>query len=99
MRRSGRFVHLEDLVGRMVVGEDGRRVGRIEEVRVKRHDGDYEVSEFLLGDGAFFERHALVHRLLGGEPRIYVAEWNQIDITNPDRPRLTCPAEELKVKR
>ena len=99
MSRNSRFVRLEDLLGRSVTAEDGRRVGRIEEVRVEKHGDDYEISEFLLGAGALLERLSIIHRLLGRQPRTYIAQWDQVDITRPEHPRLTCPAEELKVRR
>jgi len=99
MSRKLRFIHLEDLLGRGVLAEDGRRVGRIEEIRAERRGDDYEVTEYLLGPGALVERLSIVHRLLGRQPRMSVARWNQIDITAPGRPRLTCPFDELEVKR
>ena len=98
MRRASRFIRLEDLLGRRVVGEDGCAVGRIEEVQAERRGTDYEVTNFLLGTGALIERLSLVHRLLGRRPRTYVARWDQIDVTTPKRPRLTCRVDELEVR-
>ena len=98
MTRRRRFVHLEDLLGRRVEAPDGRRVGRIEEIRAARRGDEYELTEYLLGTGAFVERLSLVARLLRNEPRTYIVRWDQIDLTSPDRPRLTCSMEELKVK-
>jgi sporulation protein YlmC with PRC-barrel domain len=92
-----RFVHLEDLIGRAVVTEDGRRVGRVEEVRAERRGDEYEVTEYLLGTGALLERLSLVPRLLGRQRRTYVVRWDQMDISRPEHPRLTCPIEELVV--
>ena len=99
MSRVRRFVHLEDLLGRAVRAPDGRVAGRIEEARVERRGEEYELTEFLLGGGALMERLSLVRRLLGRQPRTYVARWDQIDITTPARPRLTCRLEDLKVER
>ena len=99
MRRASRYIHLEDLLGRRVAGQDGCAVGRIEEIRAERRAGEYEVTEYLLGTGALVERLSLVHRLLGRTPRMYVARWDQIDVTTPHRPRLTCRVDELEVKR
>jgi len=99
MSRKVRFVHLEDLLGRRVLAEDGRPVGRIEEIRAERRGDDYELTQYLLGPGALVERLSIVGRLLRRNPRMYVARWDQIDVTAPDRPRLTCPVEELEVRR
>jgi hypothetical protein len=95
---SARFVRLEDLVGRRVLDRAGRSVGRIGEVRAERRGNVHEVTEYLLGSGAFLERLAIVTRLFGRRPRVLVARWDQIDIRRPEAPRLTCEASELKVE-
>ena len=98
MTHQRRFVHLEDLLGRRVEALDGRRVGRIEEIRADRRGDEYELTEYLLGTGALVERLSLVSRLFGRESRTYIVRWDQIDITSPSRPRLTCSIEDLNVK-
>ena len=99
MSRKVRFVHLEDLLGRRVLAEDNHPVGRIEEIRAERRGDDYELTQYLLGPGALVERLSIVCRLLGRDLRMYVARWDQIDVTASDHPRLTCPVDELEVKR
>jgi hypothetical protein len=90
-------VRLEDLVGRKVRTEEGHVVGRIEEVRAeRREDGEHEVTEFHLGTGALLERWAIVARALGRRPTVIVARWDQLDISRPASPALTCPPGELK---
>jgi len=96
MNRPRRFVRLENLLGKRVATPDGRRVGRIEEVRAERRGDAYEVTEFHLGTGALLERLSIVQRLRRRRPRMYVARWDQIDITT-ERPQLTCPVEELEM--
>jgi hypothetical protein len=92
------LVHLEDLLGRRVETENGALVGRIEEVRAERRGNDYEVTEFLLGSGALVERLSIVTRVFGSRPRTLVARWDQIDISRPTAPRLTCAIDDLKVE-
>jgi hypothetical protein len=92
------IVRLEDLLGRSVRGIDGAQVGRIEEVRAERRGNVHEVAEYLLGPGGWMERMALAARIFGRTPRTYVARWDQVDITNPFAPRLTCDASELRRK-
>ena len=96
-KTSPQTVRLEDLIGRQVLDRAGGRVGRIEEVRAERHGDVHEVSEYLLGPGAWIERMALTARLLGRTPRTYCAGWDQMDIANPSKPRLTCDMSELRL--
>jgi sporulation protein YlmC with PRC-barrel domain len=98
MPRNERYVHVQDLLGRPVQARDGRVVGRIEELRVDRNGDDYEVREYLLGPGALFERLALVKRAFHQHPRTLVARWDQIDISDPRAPKLTCDRRDLKVE-
>ena len=93
-----RLFHLEDLLGRRVARDDGAYVGRIEEVRAERRGDDYEISEYLLGTGALVERLSLTRRLLRRRTKTYIARWDQLDVSRPDRPRLTCSVDELKVQ-
>ena len=92
----GTLVRLEDLLGARVVGVDGRRVGRIEEVCVARREGEYQVMEYLLGAGAVLERWSCAENLFGFKGRKLTVRWDQIDISNPARPRLTCPLDEIE---
>jgi hypothetical protein len=82
-------VRLELAVGRRVRAKNGRSIGRLEEVRA---------TEFLIGPGAFLERLGMHARSLFGfaiHPHGYRARWDQVDLSDPRRPRLTCPLEEL----
>jgi hypothetical protein len=72
-------------------------VGHIEEICVERHDGEYQVVEYLLGTGALLERWSVVRNLFGIRLRKLIARWNQIDLSNPERPRLTCPVGEIEI--
>jgi sporulation protein YlmC with PRC-barrel domain len=94
--RRRRIVRVEDLVGRRVSTADGTVVGRIEEIRARRRNDEHEVTEYLLGTGALLERLALVQRLFGRRRRTLVARWDQIDISRPDKPTLTCGVDELR---
>ena len=93
-------IRLEDLLGRRVKDRDGQVIGRIEEVHVEQSvdgpAGDYEITEYLLGPGALLERLSLLNRLLGRAPKTLVVRWDQLDITNPSEPRLTCDAGDLR---
>jgi hypothetical protein len=85
-------VRLQDLLGRRVHGPDGAAVGRIEEVRAEEKDGEFVVTEYHLGPAALLER--LAARLGRGHGR--AATWDQLDVSDPRKPRLLCPPDELR---
>jgi hypothetical protein len=53
--------------------------------------------EYVLGTGAVLERWSVVRRLFGMSGHKLVARWNQLDVSNPRKPRLTCPVEEIAI--
>src|SRR5581483_3497706 len=77
------------------VAEPTRRVAHARRIGMRRRRGRYEVTEYLLGSGALFERLAIVRRWLRRPSKKVVARWDQIDISQPDAPRLLCAPEEL----
>ena len=90
-------LRLELLLGRRVVFRNGHPAGRLEEVRIEKRGDHYVVTEYLLGTAALLERLAVaVAPMLGRRrPRGYRVRWDQLDLSDPERPRLTCSAEEL----
>jgi hypothetical protein len=91
-------LRLDRLLGREVLTANNRSLGRLEEFRAERRGTAWMVTEFVIGRIGLFERLGLGARLVlgitaGGG---YVARWNQLDLTNPDRPRLACPVEDLQ---
>jgi hypothetical protein len=106
-----REVPLHHLLGRMVRDPNGRKVGRIEELRAEielHEDGnDYVVKEFHVGSfgaietlaGPYFAR-LLLQRL--GRLASYDSHcipWDRIDLTNPRNPKSLDTVEELKARR
>jgi hypothetical protein len=90
---AGREVAFERMLGRLVVDEDGRRVGRLEEAHAEWRDGEMVVTEWVLGAGGLLQRvglSALIGTLVGRrawrEPQ--VVHWDDLDISDPERPRL-----------
>lgn len=96
-------IHLELLLGTPVRDAAGEPVGRIEEVLAEEQGEEWVVREYLLGPAAFLHRlsawsigTALLRalgasKLAGG----YRVPWEQMDLTNPQRPRLRCTRDEL----
>jgi hypothetical protein len=90
-------IFLDRLLGREVFTANGRRVGRVEEFRADESGGDYVVTDYVIGAAGLFERLGVgVKVLIGLRTGGYLATWDQVDITNPDRPRLTCPGEAMR---
>ncbi len=96
-------VRLELLLSRPVIDLEGKPAGRIEEVVAGLHDGQWAVREYLLGRHGLVERLSVVDfarafvRLLGatkGTPSHRVP-WDQLDLSDPRRPALRSPAEEV----
>jgi sporulation protein YlmC with PRC-barrel domain len=95
-------LHVELLLGTKVLALNGRAIGRLEEIRTKVNRGHYYVSEFLVGTYAVFERLAawsmgrmLLHVLGARKEEGYRIRWDQLDLSDPQRPRLICEIDEL----
>ena len=88
---------VELLLGRRVRAQDGRVIGRIEELRAEREHDYYVVTEFHLGPSALIEALAVRHLglTLPGHVHGYRVRWDQLDLSDQEHPRLTCPVEEL----
>ena len=85
------------LVGRTVLDSKGQSVGRIHEFRVKVRGTDWVVTDVLIGVGGLLERlHVGVSLILGRTTSRQIARADQIDITDPRHPRLTCAREDLR---
>jgi len=105
MSQRRRRIHLETLIGKKVFDIQGRCAGRIHEVRATEdHAGHCQVKEYLLGRAALLESlsiagaAAYIIHFLSGRSHLasHRVSWDQLDLSNPDRPRLTCPVDELK---
>ncbi|HEU4434682.1 MAG TPA: hypothetical protein VFR51_14960 [Pyrinomonadaceae bacterium] len=97
-----RLVHAELLLGKKVLALNGQSIGRLEEIWAKMDRGQFFVSEFLVGSYAVLERLAAwtigraVLRVLGAKrDEGYRIRWDQLDLSDPERPRLRCSVDEL----
>jgi hypothetical protein len=99
-----RRLHLELLLGHQVLDIDGRPAGRIEEL-IARRDGDQcYIHAYVLGRAGLAERmsvaglSSLLVGFLGARrhaPAGHRVPWNRMDLSDPERPRLTCTLAEL----
>jgi hypothetical protein len=90
-------VRLDRLVGREVYTANNRRLGRLQEFRAERRGTTWVITEYLIGAAGLMERLGLGVRLILGITRAtgYVARWDQLDLSNPDRPTLRCTVDRL----
>ena len=98
---SRQYIHVELLLGEKVFALNGLVIGRLEEIRTEINKGHFFVSEFLVGKYVLFERLAAwrigrsLLRVLGKRQEGYRIRWNQIDLTDPEHPRVLCDVDEL----
>jgi hypothetical protein len=93
---SAREIHIELAIGRRVWAPDDRAIGRLEEVR---SDDQWRITEYLIGTTGLLERLSVTTLSLfgiGRKRRGYRARWDQVDLRDVRRPRLTCRTEELQ---
>jgi sporulation protein YlmC with PRC-barrel domain len=96
-------IKLELLVGRRVFAQNGRSIGRLEEIAGELRQGRCFVTEFHVGSYAMFERlsagmmgRAIIRSLGPFRPRGgYRVPWDKLDLSDPKRPRLLCKVSEL----
>jgi hypothetical protein len=94
---TGAAVPLHRLLGRQVLAANNRPLGRLEEFRVEQDKDGWRVVEYAIGAAGLLERLGVgVKLLLGRRGGGFLARWDQLDLTDPEHPRLTCAAEELR---
>lgn len=98
-----RELRVEELLGRKLCDIAGRTVGRIEELVAEHRETDLVVVEVHVGPGAVLERlidlASLVPRsdtLQRQLRKVRRIPWQQLDLSNPEHPRLTVRREELR---
>lgn len=98
-----RSVNIELLLDKEVKDPSGRRAGRIEEIRARRDGEKIVVEAYHLGPEALLERLAAPvlrlspFRALGFHKHApgRRARWDQLDLSNPEKPVLRCSVDEL----
>jgi hypothetical protein len=100
-----REVYADLLLNRRVRTLNGRVIGRIEEIKAEESRGAWHVSEYLIGSFVLLERlagHPLGRSVLrffrlrrkdGG----YRVRWDQMDLSDPIKPKLTCSVDDLQL--
>jgi sporulation protein YlmC with PRC-barrel domain len=97
-------INVELLLGTKVCDIDGEDVGRIEELRVKRHETTCLVEAYLIGASAVIQRLSawtLVRPIRGflSTRRFYSpyqVPWQDMDLSDPRHPRLRIAKRDLR---
>ena len=97
-------IKVELLVGTKVRDLDGRKVGRIEEIRVERQEEALLVEAYLIGASALIERLSArtlvrpIRRLLRARHiySVYKVPWQDMDLTDPKRPVVRIAKRDLQ---
>lgn len=100
-------INAEQLLGTKVRDVDGEYVGRIEEIRVDRTADALLVDAYLIGASAVIQRlsawtlvrpikHALHARHIYS---VYEVPWQDMDLTDPKKPKLRVAAHDLSRAR
>jgi sporulation protein YlmC with PRC-barrel domain len=88
---------LESLLGREVRAANNHAIGRLEEFRAVQRGRECVVTAYIIGTAGLQQRLGLgVRRVFGLKAAGHVARWDQLDLTDHKRPRLTCPFSELE---
>ncbi len=94
-------VHAGQLIGRQVRDAAGKRVGRIADIVAHRDGSEMVVTEYLVGPHGWLERFA-IHGLGVRAPSLawhYHVKWDQMDLSDPAHPRITCDTGELHAEQ
>jgi sporulation protein YlmC with PRC-barrel domain len=94
--------HVERLLGTKVCDANGELVGRLEEMIVAIVDGEPVVAEFHVGPAALLERigaflkNVPYFHLIPFPKRAYRVSWEEMDLSEPSRPRAKVAKNALR---
>jgi hypothetical protein len=84
------IVHLERLAGRAVLDADGKHAGRLCEVHGREEGKDLVITHYTLVRGNWIA--FLLHELGLRRRHAFRVGWEKLDLSDPERPRLTSGA-------
>ena len=96
-------INAELLIGKKVHDVNGEKVGRIEEFQVERKDNACLVESYVIGTSGVIDRLSAwtlvrpIHKALRGRLfSVYRIPWDQLDLSDPDKPALKISKGELR---
>jgi sporulation protein YlmC with PRC-barrel domain len=104
MRKLMMDIKVQLLIGTKVRDVDGRKVGRIEEIRVERQETALLVEAYLIGVSALVDRLSArtlvrpISQFLRSRRiySVYEVPWQEMDVTDPKRPVLKIAQRDLR---
>ena len=99
--------NIELLVGTKVYDVNGEKVGRIEEFRAEEDGDACRIQAYLIGTSALIDRLSAwtlvrpIKRALKTRNvySVYEVPWQEMDLTDPKRPRLKVSRKDLRHAR
>lgn len=99
--------NIELLVGTKVYDVNGEKVGRIEEFRAEEDGDACRIQAYLIGTSALIDRLSawtLVRPIkralkIRNVYSVYEVPWQEMDLTDPKRPRLKVSRKDLRHAR
>ena len=99
-----RVIALERFIGHIVRDAEGRKLGHLHEVRVRRQGDDLVVREYVVGSAGLLERFSLaqfareVVFIFGiGRMYGYVVPWDSLEF--PEKGELRCTRRAADLQR
>jgi hypothetical protein len=102
---KNRIINVETLVGRRVLARNGVSIGRIEDICARTTHRSLVVTEYHVGAFAMLERLSAsvfgraILTIFHIRKKGYGINWDQLDLSDPGSPRLTCQVSELRKLR
>lgn len=98
--------HIELLLGAKVYDVNGEKVGRIEEFRADEDGDACRVEAYLIGASALVERlsawtliRPIKRALKGHIYSVFEVPWQEMDLSDPKRPKLRVARKDLQRAR
>jgi sporulation protein YlmC with PRC-barrel domain len=96
-------INVELLLGTKVTDIDGKKVGRIEEIRVTREEGALLVEAYLIGASGLIERLSASTLLRPIKRRlhnhhvysVYEIPWQDMDLSDSNKPKVRVARRDL----
>ena len=86
------LLHLEQVVAKKIRDIDGRIAGRLEEVHADWQGDECVVTHYVIAaKGTYALRQIGFER----QTRSYVVPWDQMDFSDPQKPKLKCRIHDL----
>ena len=97
-------VNAEHIFEHVILDLQGNKVGHVQEMVTESEGDEQVVTEYHTGGFGFFEHLSAVavgkwvYKLFRKHAQGYVIRWDQLDISDPEHPRLTCPRSEIATR-